>query len=117
MPGGNYYFNNISTCGSTRIIFAGPATIYCYGTLSMSGQAQTYDSLPKNLTIIMCPKPNGSAPGDVSLSGGSALYATIYAPLSAVKVTGGGGIYGSILGKSVDLGGGASVHYDLNLTN
>jgi len=115
LPGGTYYFASFSTSGSAKVYFTGPTTIYCYGTFSMSGGTGTYENLPGNLTIIMVPGPTGAAPGKVTLSGGSALYASVYAPLSPVTVSGGGAIYGSVLGKSIDMSGGSSVHYDLTL--
>jgi len=115
MQGGAYYFTSFNMSGSSQITFTGPATIYCCGTFTMSGGAGTFEYLPKNLTVIMVPTPAGVAPGKVTLSGGSALYASVYAPLSPITISGGGAIYGSVLGKSIDMSGGSSVHYDLSL--
>src|SRR5205823_3735723 len=114
LPGGTYYFNNFSTGAGSTTIFTGPATVYVYGTIQMNGNAVTAASLPKNLTIVSV--PNGSsAPGSITLTGTSALYATIYAPQSRISMSGTGDIYGSILGKSIDMTGNAAVHNDLGL--
>jgi len=50
------------------------------------------------------PNPfTGAAPGPVSVSSSSNLYATIYAPQSDITMAGTGNIYGSIVGKTVNV--------------
>ncbi len=115
LPGGNYYFQNVSMQGGSTMRFTGPATIYCYGTFEMYGQTETSGSVPGNLRLIMCNRPDGTAPGAVTLAGGAALYASVYAPRSAITISGNADIYGSVLGKSIYMGGNGTVHYDLSL--
>jgi hypothetical protein len=115
LPGGTYYFNNFSMSGSSGLTFMGPATIYCYGSFTMSGSTSTYAARSSNLTLIMCTKPDGKAPGTVTLSGSSDFYASVYAPQSPVTLSGTGDIYGSVLGLSIDMTGTSNVHYDMNL--
>jgi hypothetical protein len=81
----------------------------------MSGNTVTSSSKPGNLTIIMCKKPDGKPPGGVTISSSAALYANIYAPQSAVTLSGSGDIYGSVLGLSVDMTGSSGIHFDLSL--
>jgi len=109
LPGGHYYFHDFNTSGSAMLSFSGPATIYVTGSLTLSAQTVTYDSLPKNLQIVMV----GS--GNVSLSGGSALYASVYAPLSPVTISGSAGIYGDVVGLNITASGGGAIHYDTSL--
>jgi Flp pilus assembly protein TadG len=116
LPGGNYYFNNFDIDGGGELSFLGPATIYCYGTFSMSGNTSTSSSKPGNLKIIMVPNPyNGDPPGSVTVSSSAALYATVYAPQSAVSLSGTGDIYGSVLGLYVSMTGSSAIHYDMSL--
>jgi Flp pilus assembly protein TadG len=115
LPGGNYVFNNFSAGTGSVLTFNGPTTIYCYGTFNMTGQTVTKDSLPTNLKVVMCPGPTGQAPGSLTVTAGAALYANIYAPQSAVTIGGGGEIYGSVLGLTVNLNGSGGIHYDLSL--
>jgi hypothetical protein len=61
----------------------------------------------------MCPDPNGQAPGAVSIGSGTSLYANIYAPQSAITMSGNGDIFGTIVGKSVSMTGTSTIHYDL----
>jgi Flp pilus assembly protein TadG len=116
VPGGRYYLKDFSVTGSSNITFTGPTTIYCYGTFTMSGNAVTASSIPGNLKVVMVPNPTtGAAPGAVSIGGGAALYASIYAPQSDVSIGGTGSIYGSVLGKTINMSGTGDVYYDLSL--
>jgi Flp pilus assembly protein TadG len=115
VPGGNYYFQNVHIAGT--LTFSGPATIYCYGSFSLTGHAVTQANLPKNLKIVMVRDNGGNPPaGGVSVGGTAALYATIYAPEAPVTLSGTGDIYGSVLGKSIDMTGTSAIRYDLSLT-
>ena len=116
LPGGVYYFKDFSMSGSSTLAFTGPATVYVYGALSLSGTTNTFSNLPGDLKFVVGPDTSGSAPGKVTLSGGSSLYAYIYAPQSDITVSGTGAIYGSLVGQSISSSGGASIHYDISLT-
>ena len=117
LPGGTYYFKSFMISSKAQLSFTGPATIYCWGSFSLSGSCVTNGALPKNLTIVSCTGPNGEPPGDVSLSGESALYASVYAPLSGVTISGQADLYGSVVGRHVTLSGNGQIRYDLNLHN
>jgi Flp pilus assembly protein TadG len=113
LPGGNYYFNNYTTSGNSTVTFTGPATLYIYGKLDISGCTVTYSNQPTNLKIVMVPDSSGNAPGSVTISGSSAMYADIYAPQSPLTISGTGDLYGSIVGLSIDMSGTAKIHYDI----
>jgi Flp pilus assembly protein TadG len=116
LPAGVYLFNDVDISGT--LSFTGPATIYCAGNLSLSGRALTSGSTPKNLTIIMAPNPfTGVAPGSLTVTSASSLYANIYAPQSPIFLSGNGDLYGSVVGKSIDMTGTSSIHYDLSLNS
>ncbi|MEO6434866.1 MAG: hypothetical protein ABIP55_03770, partial [Tepidisphaeraceae bacterium] len=114
-PGGNYYFKEVTTGTGSSLTFSGPTTLYCWGTFSMTSQTTTDSSLPKNLKIVMCTGPTGQTPGSLTINAGAALYADIYAPQSAVSISGKGDIYGSVLGLTVSMSGTGEIHYDLSL--
>jgi Flp pilus assembly protein TadG len=111
VPGGVYYFKDLNMNAGAKLEFTGPATLYLTGNLKLGGNAITNKNLPKNLRIVML-KPNSKA----ELSGGSDLFADIYAPLAAITISGNGDIYGSIVGKSLAMSGEAAIHYDMSLT-
>lgn len=114
LQAGNYYFNNFNAGAGSILNIAGPVTIYVYGTLSLGGHVDVAGNLPKNLTIITVPN-GGTAPGNITLNGTSALYADIYAPQSRINMSGTGDIYGSIVGRSIDMTGNSAIHYDMSL--
>jgi hypothetical protein len=116
LPGGNYVFKDFNTQTGSTLTFTGPTTIYCWGTFNMTGQTVTNSNVPKNLKIVMCTGPTGQTPGSLSVTAGAALYADIYAPQSAVNINGGGEIYGSVLGLTVNMSGNGGIHYDLSLS-
>lgn len=113
LPGGNYYFENISVGGQASVSFTGPATVYAYGTVSISGGRSSFGNPNGNLKLVMVPGPLGAAPGSISVGGGSSLHATIYAPQSAITLGGNGSITGAVIGKSIDMAGTSNIYYDL----
>jgi hypothetical protein len=117
LPGGHYYFNNITLSGTASVSFTGPAVVYCYGNVTMTGNVSTQNVQPRNLKLVMVPGPTGNAPGSVTLNGNAALYAIIYAPQSPLTIWGSGDLYGSVIAKSLTTGGSAKIHYDLSLGN
>jgi Flp pilus assembly protein TadG len=116
LPGGTYYFNNVSISGNASVMFLGKATIYVTGSLNLSGNANTSGNDPANLSIVLCPNTQGQAPASLSISGNGNLYADIYAPQSAISLSGNEQIYGRVLGKTIAMSGNASIHVDTALT-
>lgn len=117
LPGGHYFFEDIDIGGGAEVTFTGPATLYFYGSLELTGDVMTSANLPQNLRIVSVRNPfNGDPPGPISLTGNAALYASIYAPESDIRLRGSGDIYGAIVGKSIDMRGTAAIHVDLSLT-
>lgn len=54
----------------------------------------------------------GTSNDGVSISADSAFKGTIFAPKSTVNVAAGGGLYGAVKGRRVEVSGGAGIHYD-----
>jgi Flp pilus assembly protein TadG len=112
---GVYYFHNFTMASKSNLTINGPVTIYCTGSISLSGTATTTGAKPGDLKIVMCPDSSGNPPGSVSIGSSSDLYANIYAPQSDITLSGSGDIYGSVVGKSISMTGTTSIHYDLSL--
>ena len=66
---------------------------------------------PNNLTFVYA----GS--NTINLNNGSAMFATVYAPNAAVTVSGNGGLYGAIVGKTFNFSGSGHVVYDTHLAS
>jgi Flp pilus assembly protein TadG len=110
IPAGTYYLNGIDLQAGAQVRFGGKVTLYVTGSVSLSGHADTYDQDPANFKLVLL-----GTGATIDLSGGSALYADIYAPGAALTMGGNGDIYGSIVARSIDTTGNGAVHYDLNL--
>jgi PilX N-terminal len=80
------------------------------GTIDLTGSSISNPSLvPGNFQILY------GGTNQVTLNGGSAAAAVLYAPNANFKLNGGGALYGSVIANQVtDLGGGA-IHYDRHL--
>lgn len=116
LPGGVYYLNAVNLGAGSTMSFTGPAKVYCEGNWVMNGHAETSGNLPKNLKIIMVgPSSSSASAGKVTIGGGSAMYAHIYAPLSPINLSGTGDFYGAMVGESIDMTGTSAIHYDTAL--
>jgi Flp pilus assembly protein TadG len=115
LPGGVYFVNNFTVRSSATVAFQGPTTIFCFGNFTMSGSTSTAAGLPKNLTVVTVSR-SGNPPGTVTIGSSSALHGRVYAPLSPIVLSGTGDIYGSVLGKSIDMTGTSAIHYDIGLS-
>jgi hypothetical protein len=109
MPAGTYYFRDFVIHGTATLNVKGPVTIYVTGSISIAGTTNTNASRPDNLRI------NVSGAGSVSLAGTSYMYADLYAPQSAVTLSGNYDLFGSVVGKTLGITGKANVHYDESL--
>ena len=115
LPGGTYYFKSFTVSSGCALDFSGPARVYCWGSVSLSGSCVTNGQQAKNLRTYLCRGPSGELPGSVTLSGSETLYAAIYAPQSDVSVSGQANLYGSVVGRQVNLSGNGEIRYDLTL--
>lgn len=106
MNAGVYYFSSVSVVGQARIEVLGPVEIYIAGNATFGGGGIVnvlHD--PAALTIY-------STGTDLKLAGGNNLYGSVVAPDADVTVLGGGTIYGTMFGRTVEIGGDAFIHVD-----
>ncbi len=105
---GTYYFSSVDFVGGSILQIAPGANVRIYvgGNWNTgSGAIVNTSQIPSNL-LIYC---SGS---EVTLSGGTSFYGAIYAPDAKIDVSSGGRIYGSLIGRTVDVRSGSHVHYD-----
>ncbi|MFH5804452.1 TadG family pilus assembly protein [Alienimonas sp. DA493] len=109
LPSGDYYFHDLILTGSSMLYAEPGVNIYVTGRLDTSGGDVVNSSqIPGNLRIFM-------TGGPVRFAGSSDSHMVIYAPDSEVVITGDSGFYGAVVGKTLSLEGGGSVHYDEDL--
>lgn len=112
---GSYCWAGITLSGGSTIQVAnGPVTIALTGQANLSGGSLvnlTQDPRQVTLWSSFVTANNG-----VVFSGGSASYLAVYAPQAAVSFLGGSAFFGSIISRSINTSGGATMlHYDLSL--
>ncbi|NVN90380.1 MAG: hypothetical protein HXX11_07215 [Desulfuromonadales bacterium] len=137
LPAGSYRFTKMNLSGNSKLTLNGNVTLYIDGDLTISGSAGIIISSGnvviyvngKKVDISGCAFVNTSQDPrnlilfgtaglqSINLSGGTSLYGLVYAPTAAITVSGGQNTYGSLIGNTVDLSGGVSVHYDETLVN
>jgi hypothetical protein len=124
IPGGTpenpniYYINDLIIRANTTVTINGAVEFYVTGNVDMTGNVIVNDSngvsnpLPSNFKLFVIGN------GTVELGGGSSFYAHIYAPESDVKIHGTSsefGLFGGVVGKTVDILGNSAIHVDENL--
>jgi hypothetical protein len=115
LEAGVYHMTDLDIFGSAQIICNGKVTIYIDQTADVatpdvriggSGIVNT-SQIPANLTMFFCEDVVS-----IDISGNAAIYAGIYAPNADIRLNS-GEVFGSVVGKSVDLKGAtAHIHYD-----
>jgi uncharacterized repeat protein (TIGR01451 family) len=112
LAAGTYCFNNVTVSGGSTLRFTGQVVINVTGKfVDSGGSLQNTSLIPLNLQVSSSYTGNNG----VTVSGASATYITIYAPGTDVTITGGGPFYGALVGKTLTISGGSSVHEDLAL--
>lgn len=98
-------------------------TIFTTGRVNISGGHSQLISPTVNLNPGGAPEfaptmgiySSFSGSNGVSISGNAPISAVVYAPLTAVSVSGSGRLYGAVLGNTISVSGAGGVHYDETL--
>ncbi len=95
--------------GGSSITLGGAVVIYITGNCDLSGGAVlNTGEIAANLQLEVM----GNS---VQLSGGSDTYAVVYAPSADIQDSGQAGFFGMMVGQSIEISGGAGLHYDESL--
>jgi hypothetical protein len=94
---------NVSAPGAINVSPAGQVRIWVTGSLNLGGNLNLR-GIPKNLAFLV------TSAGFVNVNSGGALFGLVYAPTSALVVS--GPVFGTVVGSSVTLNSGAAVHFD-----
>lgn len=109
MPPGTYYFNNMTLTGNSTLNITGKTSIYLTGMLDTSGGYMVNTTLiASNLRIFM----TGST---AVVTSKVDFYAVIYAPNTAVELSGSADFFGAAVGKTLTVTGSSDIHYDEQL--
>ncbi|WP_338590044.1 hypothetical protein VXM60_17655 [Shewanella khirikhana] len=135
-----YRFDSLNMSSNGIInISGGDVTLIVDGDFSMAGDNKLNIAEDSSLTIIVGGKVSLGAGAKVTaqkegirdngkiamslysaydgadgitISGSTPIYAAMYAPLTDVKLSGSGALYGAVRGKTISASGGSGIHYD-----
>ncbi len=101
----------VSGTGYVQIQPGASLTLYVGGTTKVAGGGIVNEAQDTSSFTYIGLSSNKAA----SFSGTSDFYGTINAPQADVKISGGGQVYGAIIGSTFTSVGGGSFHYDRSL--
>jgi type IV pilus assembly PilX-like protein len=108
MTSGIYFFSSISLTSGAKLVIPADQEVIIFTTGSINAAGGTIvntNAKPSDLQIY-------STGLTVDITGSATIYAAIYAPNAEIKVSGGGTVFGSLVGKSVKDAGNGTVHFD-----
>ncbi len=112
LDAGTYVVTSLSLSGGAQLIVgSGPIVVYFTSSVDLSGGGVANSSLVASNLIFF----GGPSATSATLSGGSEASFAMYAPDTAITISGNGDIYGAIVGKTITDSGNGAVHYDLEL--
>jgi choice-of-anchor A domain-containing protein len=106
-----YYFSKATMNGNAELRVNGYAIFYTDGTLDLAGGTVVNNGgagKPENLILYS----SGSSSTNIKINGGAGFSGAIYAPSANITFSGGGNIYGAVVGGKVTMGGNSNFHYD-----
>ena len=111
LQAGTYRFRDMLLRGGGSLTINGEVKIYIEKEMRFdNGTIANPSEIPKNFQLLV-------GEGPVNIQGGHELHGVIYAPVSPVTIANGSGFFGSIIGKSLSVAGGAGLHFDESLAD
>lgn len=110
---GTYCFSSVQLTDQSTLTVTGPVVLNltAVGSFAGGGIVNTTAKV-ENLKIV---SSLSSSSLGITVSSGSPVYGTFYAPDARVEITGGVDLYGAIAGRTVINTSGAKFHYDRKL--
>jgi hypothetical protein len=116
LPGGTYFFSDLSLKGNATLRFTGPAKVYVTGSFDLSGGILVNEGPPSSLLIFAHPYavPAGYAPTStqVKVNGGSSAAFAMYGPNATLTIGGNSDVFGAAVADQIRINGDCRYHYD-----
>jgi uncharacterized repeat protein (TIGR01451 family) len=115
LANGNYCFHNVTLTNSAQLKVNGPVVIKLTGTLNTGGATSLPNTtlVPSNLRVLS----SYSGTNGVTFGNSASLQLVVYAPQTAVNISGSAPLFGTVAGKSITLSNSGMIHYDTRLKN
>jgi len=113
LANGTYCFHNLTLANSAQLKVAGPVIIKLTGALKIGGASRLTNTteIPGNLRILSSyAETNG-----VTINNGANNHIVIYAPQTAINISGTGRLFGGAVGKTITVLNSGALHYDVRL--
>jgi hypothetical protein len=116
LDAGTYVMSSLTITGGAKVsLGSGPVLVYisCANPATTTGLMLAGNSITNstqvatNLVFML-----GPACTTATIAGGTESSYAVYAPDTNISITGGSHLYGAVVGKTVDNGGGSAVHHD-----
>jgi hypothetical protein len=136
LPSGKFQMNSFTSSQDKKPMFVtGDATLWVTGDLTVSGSGYIWVAPGASLKLYVGGAATISGGGvvngtglaanftlvglnsntQITYSGSAAFIGTVNAPQADVVISGSAGFYGAAIGKTFNISGGASFHYDESL--
>ena len=131
---GIYRYDNFTASGQGPVVLTGDVTVYIDDNFNLTGQGQIILATDANVTIYhngsnfsltgqgmvnATQKPTQfklfSTASNIKFTGNSEFYGAVYAPRATIDPGGTTKIFGSFVGRMIDINGTADFHYDFAL--
>jgi Tfp pilus assembly protein PilX len=123
LPNDKYCFHTMTLQGTLTVnSTTNPVIISLTGGMSVSSNGSIANTTSKAVQFqvvssAVCSSSCSAPTNSIQLSGGADAYLYIYAPKTQVVASGGGNLYGALLGNDLQVSGGSRLHYDKALGN
>lgn len=109
LAAGSYCFSSITLSSNRSLVVVPPVQIFLTGVADLSGGSVVNPGPPPGLTIYSSYAGGGTG---VRVQGGAAARLSVYAPRANILVTGGGDLWGAMVGRTISMQGNGFFHYD-----
>ncbi|OGS20311.1 MAG: hypothetical protein A2252_11880 [Elusimicrobia bacterium RIFOXYA2_FULL_39_19] len=107
---GLYYFTEMDISGNSTINVNGNVNIFCTGKIKLTGKSVlNYTSNANNLIIFVNKNDKSKEAEKIEITGDSQVKAIIYAPYSAIEISGNTNIAGYLFGLEGRVSGAATL--------
>ena len=117
LPAGTYVYRNVNFSDGTSLATSGSVKIYITGTVSI-GDNVTFGSHPGTQLQIITKSDGGSYDTATFHPGNNfKLYGSLYGENTDVKLGRDAQVFGSIIGRTVNVGRRGKIHFDQAMSN
>jgi hypothetical protein len=117
LPGGTYFFSDLTLRSQAVLRVTGASRIYATGGVDLSGGTVVNETgRPADLLVFVHPYPLPATYDpprtELTVSGHPRTAMAVYAPEADVTISGGSELFGAIVAREITLNGDTFFHYD-----